>query len=234
MTLDYTSIFLILLNVFVFVLFIVLVYAIFQSFKIISTTEQEVLRQDAYKKALSTIDTTRDEALKIVKDTEYLTDTTKEKMKGEFNTLVKKLSNQLASDLSATLEEEGTRGLASIRKVSHAIEEHALSELKKFEGVSKDMESTALHELESFKQQLHEGTLHNEEAAESQLAKEYAEVKKRLADYENVKMTQIDNKVHDILLQVTRELFDKSLDINTSEKMVMEALSKAKKENMFI
>lgn len=233
-TLDYTSIFLILLNVFVFILFLFLIYAIFVSYRSSNSVDQVLLRQDAYKKALATLDTARDEALRLVKETEYLTDDTKTKLKKEFNTVVTKLSDQLAADLTATIKDEGSRGVESIRNASTAIEQSALSEIKKFEGVSKTMESEALHELENFKNELHESTLHNEEAVQLRLSKEYEEMARRIETYEQGKMSQIDKKIAGIMLQVTQELFDKSIDVSTSEQMVMEALSKAKRENMFV
>ncbi len=233
-TLDYTSIFLILLNAFVFVLFIFLIVAIFQSYKSSIITEQELVRQDAYKKALAILDKARDESLRMLKNTEYLTDDTKQVMKKEFDSIVSKLSNQLSTDLSETMKEESIQGVASIRKVSKVIEDSAFDELKKFEGVSESMEKEALRELENFRQELHAGTIHNEEAMQERLSKEYENVRQRLIDYENAKMSQIDIKIKTIFSQMTRELFDKSIDIATSEQMVMEALSKAKRENMFV
>lgn len=233
-TLDYTSIFLILLNVFVFVLFIFLIYAIFQSYKSNTTAEQELLRQDSYKKAMDILDKARVEALRMVKETEYLTDDTKIVLKKEFDSIVNKLSKQLSADLTATIKEESTQGVASIRNVSKEIENNAIGELKKFEGVSISMEKEALEELENFRQELHVGTIHNEETMQARLNKEYEEVRQRLAEYESAKMSQIDTKMKTIFAQITQELFDKSIDIAISEKMVMEALSKAKKENLFV
>lgn len=188
---DYVSLFLIILNIFVFLLFAFLIFVIIRSYKTSAGEEEEMIKQQAFKKAQAMLDASREKSLQILKDStskakdvinnvEYLTEDVKNQLNSEFSKLsdsqIKKidtLSNELMSEYKKVLSEEKNKSLASLHEVSESMKNEANQELANLRNVSDDMESEARKELSEFR--------HISEKIEHEAAAEIEEFRKTLA-----------------------------------------------------
>lgn len=248
---DYTSIFLILLNVFVFVLFLLLIVMLFKSYRTHAMEEEEVVKSKAFNKAQALLDEAQKKSLEIISDStqkskeiinnvEYLTDDAKNSLQGEFDKVsndqfskMKSLTDELLETYTAVINEEKDKGVEVLKNVSKSIEGEALKELGDFKQVSENIERQAEGELENFRKALQDETVKSEQMVQERVNQEFEDMKSRIKGYEDAKMKKIDESINGVLAEVAREVFGTSLDLSTSEELVMNALDRAKKEGMF-
>lgn len=187
---DYLSLFLILLNIFVFLLFSFLVFVIYKSYKTGLTEEEEVIKESSYKKAQALLDEARSKSMAILKDStvkakevinsvEFLTEDVKKELHKEFNELseaqfdqIEKLNTELLNSYAKALSEEKDKNVASLKYISDSIEKEAAQEISQFKEVSTNMEKEAAKELSEFRKV--------SEGIEGQAVKELDEFRKAL------------------------------------------------------
>jgi uncharacterized protein YoxC len=68
---------------------------------------------------------------------------------------------------------------------------------------------------------------------EEKLLKGMQEAQSSAKMYQEEKIKELDSKIYQILSQVAKKTLGRSIDLSTHEELVMEALEKAKKENLF-
>jgi len=68
--------------------------------------------------------------------------------------------------------------------------------------------------------------------AEAQMAKELIASQERIKAYREAKIKELDDTLYQVLSQVAKKTIGRAIDLSSHEKLVMEALEKAKKEKM--
>jgi gas vesicle protein len=98
--------------------------------------------------------------------------------------------------------------------------------------VSKQITEEVKSEAEDLKKVLEMETVESEKAAAERLKQEYAKVDKEIAEYRQQKFRQTEEEAINILQEVGRKVFNRSLDLNDQTEMITEALEKAKNQNV--
>ena len=96
-----------------------------------------------------------------------------------------------------------------------------------------EFKNEALVELTRFKSELEEKIVVVEGAAERVLAEEYDEIKAEIERYKTSKIAQIDSTARDVLTDATKKILGKSIDLRAHEDLVIQALTDAKRQNLF-
>lgn len=96
-----------------------------------------------------------------------------------------------------------------------------------------DFKNEAIAEIGRFKKELEENVIDSEKAAEKVLAEEFDKVRAEVDAYKKQKEAEIDAKVKQILIDVTKSVLGSSIDFRAHEDLVIKALTDAKRENLF-
>lgn len=96
-----------------------------------------------------------------------------------------------------------------------------------------EFKNEAIVELARFKKELEEKVVTMEGAAEKVLAEEFDEVKAEIERYKVSKTAQIDSQARLILIDVTKKVLGKAIDLRAHEDLVLQALEDAKRQNLF-
>jgi F0F1-type ATP synthase membrane subunit b/b' len=96
-----------------------------------------------------------------------------------------------------------------------------------------EFKNEAVIELSRFKSELENKIVTIEEAAEKVLAQEYDELKVELENYKASKIAQIDATARETLIDVTKKVLGKSIDLRSHEELLIKSLEEAKKQNLF-
>jgi ribosomal protein S17E len=150
-----------------------------------------------------------------------------EKFKKQLEELVeeeiKKNAGSLKNDFQRTSEEiiknyqdQFKDGGQEIQKIISEISRQAAEEVKKTSETLSEELAQKFGEI----YQLAKGTLNNK----------VTEAEKEIEDYKKERFKEIDRRVYQILGKVAKETIGKTIDLSDHEKLVMEALEKAKKE----
>lgn len=153
-------------------------------------------------------------------------------------------SETLQIEMEKVLKSGIDQNLAQTRQVvQKATQDIIYAYQKQFEVMSKDIESagSSSHQqiMEATNQritQLSQGVQAELTAvrklAEAQMAKELTAVQESIRDYRITKIKELDDTVYQVLAQVAKKTIGRAIDLSSHEKLVMEALEKAKKEKM--
>jgi F0F1-type ATP synthase membrane subunit b/b' len=136
---------------------------------------------------------------------------------------IKKNVGNLKNDFQRTSEEiiknyqsQFKDGGQEIQKIVSEISQQAAEEIKKVSGVL----SEELAQKFGGIYQLTKGTLNNK----------VAETEKEIENYKKERLKEIDRKIYQLLAKVAKKTIGKAIDLSDHEKLVIEALEKAKKE----
>lgn len=144
----------------------------------------------------------------------------------------------MASNPNLELKKARRRSRAIIEeakiKALSIISEAYGSEIQKIASeIAIQFKNEALLEISRFKSELEEKVVITESAAEKVLAEQYDEVKAEIERYKASKIAQIDSTAREILIQVTKSVLGKSLDLRAHEELVIKSLEDAKRQNLF-
>lgn len=146
-----------------------MVFVIYRSYKTGLTEEEEVIKENSFKKAQALLDEARSKSMDILKDSttkardvinsvEFLTDDVKKELHKEFNDLsetqfqqIENLNRELLNSYAKALNEEKDKNVASLKYISESIEKEAADEISQFKKVSATMEKEAVQELSEFR-----------------------------------------------------------------------------------
>ncbi len=107
-------------------------------------------------------------------------------------------------------------------------------EIKKIaDDIAVEFKNEAVVELARFKKELEEKIVTVEGAAEKVLDEEYEEVRQGIEKYRQSKIAQIDKTAREVLIDMTKKVLGKSIDIRSHEELVISALEDAKRQNLF-
>lgn len=107
-------------------------------------------------------------------------------------------------------------------------------EIQKIAGeIAVEFKNEALVEMARFKKELEEKIVTVEGAAEKVLASEYDEIKAEIERYKASKIAQINSTAREVLIDVTKKVLGKSIDLRAHEDLVIQSLEDAKRQNLF-
>lgn len=183
---------------------------------------------------------------------------TSDEFEQEMKNLMTKEMRRIIGQLNEDIQSFATATFETYKKevtfLPKKIEEH-LSELSQFNQILKEKLSMEMEKrIEEFERNLSETqTLLLREiegkAKESldkisqdikdfylgalkPLTKKIEEVEKEIENYKREKMKEVEEKIFEIIKKVAKKTIGKTLDLSAHEKLVMEALEKAKKEKI--
>lgn len=106
-------------------------------------------------------------------------------------------------------------------------------EIQKIAGeIATEFKNEAMVEMARFKKELEEKIVITEGVAEQVLAEEYDEIKAEIERYKASKIAQIDTTAKEVLIDVTKRVLGKSIDLRAHEDLVIKSLEDAKRQNL--
>jgi hypothetical protein len=230
---DINSILLIGLNILVVGLFVYLSWVALNSYKKAERMSAAELDEQVYKKALALMDQSRQRAFAIVKeshvkaedvikDAEFLSEDSRVYLKNKLDEVsaaqrkkLNKISTDLLTNYTDELSEEKEKGIEALKQLSQGFRQAAVSELEEFKDI------------------LHKETVAAEKSVEQKISADYEILRKELTEYREDKLKKIDDNINKLLNQVAEEVIEGSVDLEKHQRLVMAALERAKKENLF-
>jgi gas vesicle protein len=100
------------------------------------------------------------------------------------------------------------------------------------QSVSQQITDEVKGETEDLKKVLEMETVGAEKEAAERLKQEYARVDKEVAEYKLQKFKQVEENAANILKEVGKKVFNRKLDFNDQTELIIEALEKAKNQNV--
>ncbi|OGY25353.1 MAG: hypothetical protein A2Z11_00640 [Candidatus Woykebacteria bacterium RBG_16_43_9] len=155
-----------------------------------------------------------------------------------------KHSESLQDEMENAVKSGVEQNLSETRQVFQKVTQDIISaHQKQFSVVSQDIEAAGSqsHEqiMEATKQridQLSQGVARElsavRNAAQEQMNKELTASQESIRVYREQKLKELDGKVYQVLSEVAKKTIGHAIDLSTHEKLVMEALEKAKKEKL--
>ncbi len=140
-----------------------------------------------------------------------LLDSAREKI-SELTIINKEIRDRLLVEAEKEMKEFGNDYLRAREKM-----------FRELKAVSKEVEESASRKISEFYFDI-------ENLTKEKLIK----LEKEIEEYKKEQIKKIDKEIYQILSQVAKEVLGKAIDISTHERLVIEALEKAKKEGIFI
>ncbi len=224
--LDLNSTLLIMANVFVFIVFVLLIIGLVRVYKLNLKREEELVKSTTYKRALTELDDARSRAISIIKESnihadEILKDASF--LSEESRLYLKRRLDEVSAEQTAELEKVSQEMLAAY---TSALKEEQKRSVDTFKQLSIDLEKEVSKELDDFTNVLHTETIESEKLVQDKLNAEYQDLKEEM-------LRKLENDMNTILAQVSKEVIGKSIDLETQQSLVIDALERAKKEHVF-
>jgi F0F1-type ATP synthase membrane subunit b/b' len=122
---------------------------------------------------------------------------------------------------------------AKIKALSIITEAYGDEIQKIASSIAVEFKNQAELELAEFKKDLEEKVVTIEIASEKVLGEEYDEIRKQIELYKESKMAQIDRTAREVLIDLTKNLLGKSIDLRAHEELLINSLEDAKRQNLF-
>jgi len=183
--------------------------------------EKDITQKEILQKSDLILEEAREKALKIVSDANLFDDSTKKLFdqelkriqEGQVNTLEK-----LSYDLLNSYQKE----LTDLKD----------NNIKIVNNISKDIESSTVSELKDFKEILKKETFESQKIVEGKIEEAYKAAQKDIEDYKIVQLKKVEGQIYEIIQNVSKIVLGKTLSLQEHEQLVMDALEKAKKEEV--
>jgi hypothetical protein len=118
------------------------------------------------------------------------------------------------------------------QELNKSLEEQVGNYKISLQNVSNQITEEVKGEAEDYKKVLEMETVGAEKAAAEKLKQEYAKVDKEAADYRERKFKQVEETAAEVLQDVGKKVFNRELDFSDQTEMIIEALEKAKNQNV--
>ncbi len=230
---DFNSIYILLLNIFFVILFLILIFYIFNTYLVQREEERKQIQDKAYKKALKILEDSQAQALSTIKASNVKAQ--------EIIKNTHALTSETKDELHAKIEEETNRQIKEIEKSTHdmymtyhaALQKESARNLGTLHKMLKDVESEVVNELNEFKNIVKEETINSEKTVQERINKDYEDLRAELDNYRDEKYQEIDKNINTILFNVSKSVLGVAIDLEIHQQLVLESLEKAKKEALF-
>ncbi len=159
---------------------------------------------EALAKERKILDDATREATQIITKTEYLTTESQTSV----NEALQKMEEQIEKDAGSTSHEFTKTYSTSLQRLAT----HSLSE---FQTITRNMEADLQKQTKEFS------------------ATMLPTLEKELEEYKKIRLQQADRTITHVIQEVSQEILNKSLSLDDHQRLLTEALEKAKKEGVF-
>jgi cell division septum initiation protein DivIVA len=150
--------------------------------------------------------------------------------------------SDLAHDIESSIKTVGTSAVELFIKDSKEIDEQykeVFSQIKKeysqhTQEALAALQKLAVSELDSFSKNLKKETLNSQVFIGARINEEFETKQKEIEAYKSQRLKLVDQTINEIIAKVAEEVLGKAIPIDEHEALVLEALEKAKKEEVFI
>jgi len=175
--------------------------------------ESKEIHDDAYQEAMRILDEARVKSINIM---------------GEAQIRAQKVLSEV-TNLSTEAKNGLTKRIEALYLKQENILEQMGGELAKFykEIISKEkieIKKEAISNIEEFKDTMEKETIESQKEIEEKLKQSYEEVEKELADYKREKVSALNEKIFQVLADITEKIVGKSVDQTEHEKIILETL----------
>lgn len=181
-----------------------------------------LILSEAQQKAKSIIDAATLRAKQTLTDTEYV--------KNEFMKKMEDLLSQTAHNDIKLLQNKSNEINDWYKKVLDSVkQEHA----QKAEESLKSVEGIVDQQLQDFRQILKKETIESEQIVSQRVNSEYTKVHQEIEQYKAQKIQEINLATNQVIHQITEEVLGKAIPLEDHQKLILDALEKAKTEGLF-
>lgn len=159
---------------------------------------------EALSKERKIIDDATSEADQIIKQSNYLSASSKQEIDEAIKIVVLEIQKEGSSISNAFTKEYST----SLKNLSN-------QSLKEFQAIMIQLQNDLKKQNKEFQDSL------------------IPEIEKEIEEYKKTKMQQVDKTVNEIVQKAAQEIFNKSISLNDHQNIVIQSLEKAKKEGLF-
>lgn len=137
--------------------------------------------------------------------------------------------DMMLEDQKKILEEAST---ALSKKFEQQINEVNTNNIELLKNIYKGIESDVQADYQEYKDAIKKQTFQAESIASEKIKEEYAKLDTEIKEYKTKMIEKVNEEIYKILLNISKVVIGKSLDLKDHEELVVEALNKAKKENI--
>lgn len=162
-------------------------------------------------------------ANKRAQDIIQLATKVKEDSDSVLNNAVKELIDKQKQELSKDAET-----LLSSHKSE--VDKLGTENINMLNNISKDFQKYSDEQLGEFKKAIMQQTLDAQNKAQERIQEEYKKIEGEIVTYKQDLYKRMDDHIYTVIFQVTKMVIGRSLDLTTQEKLIGEALERAKKD----
>jgi hypothetical protein len=167
-------------------------------------TSYHQIVDDALGKERKIMEDAVSEADQIIVNAEYIKNSSKE--------IVDKALQQMVAHIQKESIETASKFMSSY---SDSLKELASTSLVDFENVAKGLEGDLQRQIKEFRETL------------------LPDLKKELEDYKQIRLKQSDEIINQVIQKASQEVMNKSISLEDHQKILTDALEKAKTEGVF-
>jgi len=214
-----------------FILFVFMLGYIFSKLRAFKADPLDITNE-SYRKALQILDSAKKQSLriyqnsqerakKIIEDAYSFNADTKEELDDHLATITK---TQL-SDFDRFLKSE-------LKDFESAVSKEAASSIKVFGSLSQDLREEVTESIHDLKENIVKETIESQKMVEDKVEKEYSELEKELEEYKTERMQKIEEKIGDLLCDVSSTVLGVSFSANEHQDVILNVLEEAKKKDL--
>jgi hypothetical protein len=145
-----------------------------------------------------------------------------------------KLSEEFRTEIEGKMRLGVEQTLTDSRKVFQNQSKDIISTYQTmFSVLNREVSSQTKKKVEELIPDLQKQLEQVPKMVEEKLGQELSRVDRQVEVYKQEKLKQVDSQIYQVINDVARATISRSVDISAHEELVMEALEKAKKENIF-
>lgn len=157
----------------------------------------------------------------IISDSQNLNSESRKLLDESLQTLIKHQTSYFEKASQDFLEE--------YKKELNSLKENSV---KIAQNTSKAIEEDTKREIEDFDNVLARETFASQKIVEEKIEDDYAKAQKEVQDYKNEMLKKIDSRIYKILENISKAAIGRSIPLAQHEKLIIEALEKAKKDGL--
>jgi F0F1-type ATP synthase membrane subunit b/b' len=173
-------------------------------------------------KAVKIIDDANSKALDIIKNANFFVDNSK----NEFDKELRDISSDRVKAFEKTTSE-------FLEFYENTLKDLQSKNIEIFQNISKDIEESANSEIKNFKSAIEKQTIQAESLAEKKINEQHLLAQKDIDTYKQNEIAKINQNIYKLLERVSNLVIGDSLSLSEHEKLIQDALTKAKKEGLF-
>lgn len=188
-----------------------------------SEKEAEKILREAREKANQMVTEAALQAAKIDQDVKLQSQEVKAALQAALSTVIQKQSAEVEKVTKDYLEE--TRN--TLKKISDG-------DINSIQNISKDIEDQIKSNLDTFQKAVLSQTMASQKGIQDKVEEAYREMMGRVKAVEDERLKKVDDQIFNVLMAVSKKVLGRTMPIVEHERLVMESLEKAKKQDFFV